>query len=178
MCVKAWIMTTLLVLTSCTVNQPITTVQQVDLDKFMGDWYVIASIPTFIETGAYNAVESYARNADDSISTTFTFRQDSFDGEKKTYRPTGFVSEASNAVWGMQFIWPMKAEYRIMYLNDDYSQTVIGRSARDYVWIMARTPQIADADYAKLLMFIQAEGYDISKVLKVPQQLQQAEKLP
>jgi len=160
----------LVVLASCTANKPITTVQQVDLNRFMGDWYVIANIPTFIEEGAFNAVESYARDADGNIATTFTFKQDAFDGELKTYHPTGFVSKESNAVWGMQFVWPIKAEYRILYLNEDYSQTVIGRSARDYVWLMARTPQISDADYEKLLSFAEKQGYERSKVLKVPQQ--------
>ena len=35
------------------------TVEFVDLERFMGDWYVIANIPTFIEKGATNAIESY-----------------------------------------------------------------------------------------------------------------------
>jgi len=156
-------------LASCASYAPIKTVSEVDLDRFMGDWYVIASIPTFIETDAYNGVESYEINADGTIATTFTFRQGGFDGEVKTYHPLGFVSEESNAVWGMQFVWPIKAEYRIIYLDGDYTQTVIGRSARDYVWIMARTPQIADEDYQKLLDLIGEQGYDVSKVLKVPQ---------
>jgi len=160
---------TLFLLASCASYPPIKTVSEVDLDRFMGDWYVIASIPTFIETEAYNGVETYAINPDGTIATTFTFRQGGFDGELKTYRPLGFVSEESNAVWGMQFVWPIKAEYRIIYLDSDYSQTIIGRSARDYVWIMARTPQIADEDYQKLLDFIGEQGYDLSKVLKVPQ---------
>lgn len=143
---------------------------EVDINRFMGDWYVIASIPTIFEKGAHNGVESYKLNEDGNIETTFTFRQGSFNGEVKTYRPTGFVSEQSNAVWGMQFIWPIKAEYRVIYLNKSYTQTVIGRSARDYVWIMARSPQISEEDYQKLLKYIKQQGYDISKIAKVPQQ--------
>jgi apolipoprotein D and lipocalin family protein len=78
--------------------------QNVDLQRFMGDWYVIANIPTFIEDGAHNALEQYAMNEDGSIATTFTFRDSSFDGKLKTYTPTGFVSENDNALWGIQFI--------------------------------------------------------------------------
>lgn len=37
---------------------PLATVPAVDLNRFMGDWYVIACIPTFIEKGAHNAIES------------------------------------------------------------------------------------------------------------------------
>lgn len=150
---------------------PIAPVSQVDLPKFMGDWYVIATIPTAIETEAYNAIESYKLDEDGTIATTFTFRKGAFDGPPKEYKPRGFVKEnTGNALWGMQFIWPIKADFRIAYLDPDYTRTVIARNARDYVWIMARTPIISDAQYTELLKFVEDLGYDISKMRKVPQQ--------
>ena len=149
---------------------PITTVRQVDLNRFMGDWYVIANIPTFIERDAYNAVESYRLTDEGTVATTFMFRQGGFDGERKVYTPTGFVLDRdSNAVWGMQFIWPFKADFRIVYLDAQYTQTIIGRNQRDYVWIMARTPTIPEADYQTLLRFLANEGYDINQIQRVPQ---------
>ena len=160
-------------LTACagTVQKPITTVSKVELKRFMGNWYVIANIPTFIEKGAHNAVESYAMNADGTVATTFEFNAGGFDGQRKDYHPTGYIVDTeSNAVWGMQFLWPFKSEYRIIWLNDDYTQTIIGRTKRDYVWIMARTPSIPQADYEQLMRFLNDEGYDIRKVQKVPQQ--------
>lgn len=159
------------ILSACASNglPPIATVPQVDLPKFMGDWYVIAAIPTAIETEAYNAIENYKLAQDGTIATTFTFNKGSFDGKLKTYQPRGFVVENSgNALWGMQFIWPIKAEYRIAYLDENYTQTVIARNARDYVWIMARTPDISDADYAQLTQFVTKLGYDTKKLRKVP----------
>jgi apolipoprotein D and lipocalin family protein len=170
---RSWVCSLGLLLTGCAPEShpPLTLASHVDLPRFMGPWHVIANIPTFIEAGAHNPVESYKLEADGSIATTFTFRADSFDGPVKRYEPTGFVVDTqSNAVWGMRFVWPIKADYRIAYLNEDYTQTVIGRQARDYVWIMARAPTIPDADYQKLLDFVAREGYDISKVKKAPQQ--------
>jgi apolipoprotein D and lipocalin family protein len=147
------------------------TVPQVDLQRFMGDWYVIANIPTFIEKGAHNAIESYRLDSDGTIATTFTFRAGAFDGQPKKYTPRGFVQDTrTNALWGMQFIWPIKADYRITYLADDYSQTIVSREARDYVWIMARTPSIPEADYQRLLKIVVAQGYDPKQIQKVPQQ--------
>ena len=153
-----------------TREPPMPTVQAVDLPRFMGDWYVIANIPTRIERGAHNAVESYRLDDDGTIDTTFTFRADGFDGPEKRYNPRGFVLDrTSNALWGMRFIWPIKADYRIIYLDAAYTQTVIGRQKRDYVWIMARTPQIAEADYQRLVAFVAAQGYDTTKLQRVPQ---------
>ena len=143
---------------------------KVDLTRFMGDWYVIANIPTFIEKGAYNAVESYRLDADDSIATTFTFNKDGFDGPRKTYKPRGFVIDrVSNAVWGMRFVWPVKADYRIVHVDDAYRETIIGRNARDYVWIMSRTPTLPEADYCRLQKQVAAAGYDVTQLRQVPQ---------
>ena len=95
----------------------------------MGDWYVIASIFTFIEKDAYNAVESCRLDTDGTVRTTFRFNKANLDGPLKEYTPRGFIQgPQSNAVWAMQFIWPIKAEYRIIYLIEEYTQTVIGRS--------------------------------------------------
>ena len=152
---KALLLLSLLLISSCrSVSNlpPIGTVASVDLTRFAGDWFVIANIPTFIETQAFNAIESYSEPVGSKIATTFSFNKGGFSGERKEYNPKGFVVEdTGNAVWGMQFIWPFKADYRIVYLDDNYEQTIIGRNARDYVWVMARTPQISDADYSELI---------------------------
>lgn len=145
-------------------------VPYVELPRFMGDWYVIASIPSYPERDAYDAVESYALKSDGRIQTTFRYRNGSFDAPLKTMRPIGtVVPNTGNAVWGMQFIWPIKAEYVISYLSADYRETVIARSKRDYAWIMARTPQIPDAAYAADVERLKAMGYDTAKLRRVPQ---------
>lgn len=150
------------------------TVSYVDLDRFMGDWYVIANIPTFLEKGAHNAVERYDLNPDGTIATTFTFRDGGFDGKQKQYNPKGFVKDNStNALWGMRFVWPIKADYRIVYLNADYSVTVVARQKRDFVWIMARTPTISDREYSDLIDFVESLGYDRDKIQRVPQRWEQ-----
>ena len=161
----------LLMMTGCAASlPPLKTVDKVDIKRFMGPWYVIACIPTSIETESYNGVETYTLNPDGTIDTVFTFRKGGFDGPLKSYNPRGFIVDTvNNSTWGMQFIWPIKAEYLITHLNEDYTQTVIGRNKRDYVWIMARTPQIPEGDYLRLVKELEEQGYDISKLRKVPQ---------
>jgi apolipoprotein D and lipocalin family protein len=143
--------------------------QKVDLPEFMGDWYVIAHIPTFIETKAYNAVESYKLDPDGTIATTFTFNQGSFDGPVKIYRPRGFVhNQDTKAEWRMQFIWPFKAAFLITYLSDDGNTTIIGVPNRKYVWIMARTKTLSEKRYNELVRRLKDSGHDISKLRRVP----------
>jgi len=160
----------LMMLTACSAAPTIPTAGKVELERFMGDWYVIANIPTYPERGAHNAVESYRLDADGSIATTFTFRDGAFDGPEKVLRPRGFVRDReTNAVWGMQFVWPIKAEYVIAHVDENYSETIIARSARDYVWIMAREPELTQGDYERLVGMVAALGYDVSELQRVPQ---------
>ena len=169
----ALVATAVLLLAACGVSpQKVTVpvVEKVDLNRFMGPWYVIGVIPTFIEKDIYNAIESYELAPDGTIKTTFTFNKGAFDGPAKRMEPKGFVIPGTNnAIWGMQFIWPVKAEYVISHVDADYTETIIARSARDYVWIMARTATIDDARYAALVKKVADMGYDMSKLVKVPQ---------
>lgn len=153
-------------------KQPLAATQKrVDLPRFMGDWYVIANIPTFIEKGAHNAVERYDLRPDGKIATTFTFNKGSFEGPKKEYHPVGTIrNRETNAEWGMQFVWPFQADYLIAYVDDDYQTTIIGVPKRKYVWIMARTPTLPEAVYNDLVKRVQDMGYDLSRLQKVPQQ--------
>jgi apolipoprotein D and lipocalin family protein len=161
-------------LSSCmsTQKDPPPVIARVDIPRYMGRWYVIASIPTFFEKNAYNATETYELQSDGTIGVTFRYLKGAFDGPVKTMKPHGFVQDASGAIWGMRIFWPIKAEYLISYLNDDYSQVIVGRTARDHVWMMARTPQISADDYQKLEQRISSLGYDMSKLQKVPQRWQ------
>ena len=163
-------MTLGLLIGGCASHPPMPGVDHVDLDRFMGDWYVIASIPTPLEKDIYNAVESYELIGPKTVQTTFAFRKGGFDGERKEMKPVGYVKDdGSNALWGMQFIWPIKADYRVVYLDPAYSRTIIGRQKRDFVWIMAREPEIPEHEYAELVSIVKSLGYDTARLIKVPQ---------
>ena len=154
-----------LLLNGCMTQSPIKTVSEVNLQKFMGPWYVIGHIPTFIEKNAFNAIESYELNQDGTIGTTFTFNEGALTGPLKTYKPKGFVvKDSGNALWGMQFIWPIKAQYKIVYLDEAYQNTIIARDDRDYVWIMSREKKIEQKTLEQLVKKIETDGYDIKKI--------------
>jgi len=151
---------------------PVPLVENVDLKRFMGDWYVIAQITADSDREAFNAVETYSMNPDGSIATVYRNRQGNFDGPEKVLTPTGYVVEGTgNALWGIRLYWwlPFKLEYRVSYLEADYSVAIIGRSKRDYVWLFSRRPDMSAADLARYTALIGSWGYDTSKLLRVPQ---------
>jgi apolipoprotein D and lipocalin family protein len=74
------------------------------------------------------------------------------------------------AIWGMRFIWPFKADFRVLYVDEDYQTTIIGREKRDYLWIMARQPHLSEATYSKLKNIARDRGYNLDDLQEVPQQ--------
>jgi apolipoprotein D and lipocalin family protein len=164
-----------LVSSGCSTNMnPLqATSTPIQLERFMGDWYVIGSIPIDLffasEAGAHNAIESYSLLDNGKIDTRYRFRKDSFDGPLKTFNPT-----ATNTEWRMQFIWPFSSAYLITHVESDYSRTIIGVPDRSYIWIMSRTPDISDTEYQRLLDIAAASGYDTSLIKRIPQQWPEA----
>ena len=158
-------------LSACASTPPtIPPVASVDLPRFMGDWYVIAQIPTYLERKAFDSVESYRIDDEGKIRTTFRYRNGSADAPMKTMEPVGrVVPGTNNAVWEMQFVWPIQAEYVIVDLAPDYSRTIVGRSKRDYVWLMSRQPSLPAPELAAAIQKIRELGYDTTKLRMVPQ---------
>ena len=149
--------------------------RKVDLERFMGDWYVIGFIPIafpfFSEEGAHNGVENYRLTDEGIIETTYTFRDGGFDGPEKRFTPKGWVHDhETNAEWRMQFLWPFKAAYLIVYLDHEYEKTIIGVPDRENIWIMSRDPQMSEDEYQRMLSHAARLGYDVAKVKRVPQQ--------
>ena len=164
------LMTMMLLTAGCSSPPRIPGVAEVDIPRFMGRWYVIAHIPSYPERNAYDATETYELRPDGRIQTTFRYRKGGFDEPLRTMRPVGTVHEGSGgSVWGMQFVWPIQAEYVIVDLDPDYQRTIVGRSKRDYVWLMARTPTIADDQYQAAVQRIAQLGYDPDRIRRVPQ---------
>ncbi len=154
------------------------TEQTVDLERFMGPWYVIASIPIdipflpmFSEKGAHNGIESYRLTDDGTIETTYTFRQDSFDGPERVMTPRArSANPPVNSEWKMKFKWYLPgSDYLILRVDPEYQRTVIGVPNRRYVWIMSRTPTMPEAEYADLVSWLATTGHDTAKLERVPQ---------
>jgi apolipoprotein D and lipocalin family protein len=154
---------------------PLDTVTNLDLDRFMGGWFVVATIPTPLEKDLYSPHEYYARNADGTIETIFSYRRGSLTAPVQEMRATGFVRDTNtNATWSMQPFWPIKAEYLVLYIQEpsqdalqnalvsprqEYQYTIIGRNKRDYLWIMARQARVQPDQLAELIDRAVAFGY-------------------
>ena len=154
----------------CSSHPPLPTPEYVDLERFMGRWYVLGYTPILVDEQAHNAIEHYRLDENNKIQTTYQFRDGGFDGELKTYTPVGWVHDKStNAQWRMQFIWPFRSDYIILHLAEDYSRTIVVHPSRKYAWIMQREPEISDQEYETMLEILESEGVDRRRITRLPQ---------
>lgn len=151
---------------------PLATVPRVDLDRYMGDWYVQGIIPWFVEKNNVGTMDIYKMRPDGRIDITYVFHKKNFDAPRKTMQAVGTVfNKETNAEWRVQFLWPFQAPFLVIYLDEDYQTTAIGYPDRSLLWIMSRVPVLDDKTYQKILSAVEAQGYDISRVERVPQRV-------
>jgi len=151
-------------------SQPLRTVQQVDLPRFMGDWRVIANIPYFAEKGCVDSIETYALRPDGKIDNYFTCRKKSFAAPQKKISALARVHDPkTNAEWRIRFFGIVTVDYLILDLDPNYQWTVVGHPSRKYGWIMARTKTLPDKTYEAILQRLSEQGYDPAQFKKVPQ---------
>jgi apolipoprotein D and lipocalin family protein len=145
----------------------------VNLQRFMGDWYVVGFIPVDTVLGsdasAHNALQSYRLGTDGRIASTYSFRRGSFTASVTTAHSTATVSDkASSAVWSVTFLWPFKSTSVVVHVDDAYETTVVGVPDRSHVWLMARRPDVPEAKYAELVAIAARAGFDTSLIRRVP----------
>ncbi len=159
-------------LAGCAHQAPLKPVAQVDLDRYMGVWHVIGNIPYFAERGKVQTADEYRRLPDGRIAVTFHYRK-AFDQPEKTWQGVGWLPDPADAAqWKVQLLWPFRSDYVILALTPDYRAVLVGLPSRKLLWIMAREPQLADADYQRMLQAAAAQGYPVDQVRKVPQRPQ------
>lgn len=148
---------------------PLAPVPYVDLDRYMGRWYLIANIPYFAEAGNLAPYVEYSRRADGMIDDFYTAR-DAFDQPPFTKHGLIEVTDPiRNAEGRITFLRPLWQDYAVVYLDEDYRHTVIGHPSRNYCWIFAREPEVDEATYQKMLDALVYNGFNVSRVLKFPQ---------
>jgi apolipoprotein D and lipocalin family protein len=154
-----------------TANQTLNVVNEVDLDRYVGRWYEIASFPQRFQRGCVATTANYTLRDDGRIRIENECRDGSFDGDLRRVEGVAWVTDPNEtrAKLKVQFFWPFRGDYWVIELDPDYRYAVVGHPSRDYLWILARTPTIDPADYETLLALIEAQGYDLGRLNETPQ---------
>lgn len=145
------------------------TVNSVDLNRYMGDWYEIARTPNRFQSRCVADTSAhYALLPDGKVSIRNECRTSN--GKTEVAKGKGSVEDKdSKAKLRVSFFWPFSGDYWIIDLDKDYRYAVVGEPDRKNLWVLSRTPSLDQHTYDEILKRIQAQGYEISRVQKTTQ---------
>ncbi len=167
---KLLFLLTTALLACSTKQQPLETVANVDLKRYAGKRYEIASYPQRFQKGCTCTTAEYTPTNEGYIIVENSCNKDSVNGEKSGIKGKAFIVEnTGKAKLEVQFFWPFKGKYWIIDLDSAYTYAVVGHPNREYLWILSRTPQMNEKTYLEILERIQAKGFDLSKLQKTLQ---------
>ena len=148
---------------------PLRTVDHVDLTRYAGRWYEIATIPMSFQKGCVGVTATYTLRADGDVDVVNPCRKETLDGPERQATAKAWSVDPSNAKLVVRFFWPFTGDYWIIDLDPDYRWAVVGHPDRKYLWILSRTPEMDPATYDAILGRLRAQAYDTSLLVKTPQ---------
>lgn len=157
-------------------SEPLEVVENVDVGRYMGKWYEIASYPAPFQQGCVGSTAEYDLRDDGTVRVVNRCYEGSFEGDLRRVEGTArVVDEDTNARLKVSFFWPFEGDYQIIDLDKDYQWAVVGEPSRSYLWILSRTPTLPDEVYESILSRLPAQGYNPARLDMTPQPEPQAE---
>ena len=151
-------------------DAPLSVVKKVDLKRYVGKWFEIASYPAWFQKGCTGTTAEYSLLSNGKIQVLNRCYKGSLDGQlKESKGKAEVVDTVTNAKLKVWFFWPFKGNYWIIELDTDYQWAVVGEPSRKYLWILSRTPIMEEAVYQGILQRLSQKGYDPEKLRKTVQ---------
>src|SRR5690606_25234561 len=145
-------------------------VDNVDLDKYLGEWYEIARLPARFERNCYATRAIYSKNDDGTIKVENICHKRDVNGPVKSVTGKAYLPNPNKtAKLKVQFFWPFKGDYWILDLPDNYEYSLVGEPTRKHLWILSRTPQIELTALQSLVEKAKEKGFDTDKLIYTEQ---------
>lgn len=150
--------------------KPLEAVPHVELSRYVGTWYEIASFPQRFQRGCTGTVATYTIRPDGAIDVVNRCARDSLNGRITIAKGKArVVDAATNAKLKVTFFWPFWGDYWIIDLGHDYEFAVVGHPNRKYLWILSRTPSMPTDVYEEIIGRLRAQGYDTARLMRTVQ---------
>lgn len=142
---------------------PVASVAEVDLARYVGKWYEIASFPMYFQRNCVgDTTAEYAITPERELAVTNRCRTDS--GFDEAQGRAWAVTGGNNARLKVSFFWPFRSDYWVIGLDTDYRWAVVGNPDRKYLWILSRTPQLERSLLDAALKAATLQGFDLKQL--------------
>lgn len=138
-----------------------------DLKRYLGNWYEIGRLPLKSEKDMENITAIYNLKKNGKVEVV---NSGFIKGKKKGIRGTAWIRD-KKCTGGLfvRFFWPFKSEYNVIKIEKDYRYAVVMGNTRDSLWILNRNPKMEKEVYEEIVQFLDEKGFDISKIINSKQ---------
>lgn len=149
---------------------PLETVPHVDLSRYVGTWYEIASFDHRFQKGCTGTNATYSLRDDGEIAVVNRCRRGSLEAkESETEGRARVTDQKTNAKLEVTFFYPFWGEYWIIDLDPEYQHAAVGHPSRDYLWILSRSPHMETEVYDAIVARLKKNSYQVSRLRKTLQ---------
>lgn len=160
------------VLASCSSSQPpLKTVQNLELDRYDGEWHEVARLPNRFEKGIVAAKATYGVGLQGPLSV----RNQGLKANGELTSISGSATVVGEGKLKVRFdpfpanLFP--GDYWILWINQSYTKAVVGSPNRKFLWLLSKDPAILASDFAEPLELIKAQGFAIDQLIENPKRL-------
>lgn len=159
------------ILCSCVTYASPRTVDFVDVNRYMGTWYEIASIPQFFSKGCFCSRAHYSLQKNGEVGVYNSCNKESIEGDLSDVNGKARVTDSkTNSKLKVSFFWPFSGDYWIVGLDKDYRYAVISNKKASSLWILSRTPKLASSDLQAALKIAQENKIPVQKLTYTTQE--------
>lgn len=156
---------------SGTRGEPVRVVERVELERYLGRWYEIASFPIRAQRGCVGTTAEYTRREDGDIRVYNRCLAGDFSGRVRDIEGRAWVvDEVTGARLKVQFFWPFRGDYWVVELDPQYHWAVVAGPDRGNLWFLSRTPCMDQDLFETLFARMAARGFDMSRLVATLQQ--------
>jgi len=156
-----------LLLWSCSsVYLALDTLEEFDIDRYMGKWYEIYRLPNKFEDGLEDITANYERTSDGNVIVT---------NEGRLVEDKSRLKQAKGKAWipnikepsklKVSFFWPFSGDYWVLKIDPEYSYALVGDPSGKYLWILSRERRLDPKIVAELKMYASSLGFSVENMI-------------
>jgi lipocalin len=156
--------------TSAYADDPLNTVQELDLQRYLGQWYEIARYQKGFEKNIVGATAEYTLTDDNRIKVLNSGFKKSLDGKYTSVKAVAWrPDDTKPGELKVKFFGLFTSDYLVFGLDEQYQWALVGNHERDSLWFLSRTHEIPEETLHQMKTIAAEQGYDLSKLYMVPQ---------
>jgi apolipoprotein D and lipocalin family protein len=158
-------------LAGCTsLPDQITPVTPFQLDRYLGTWYEVARLDHAFERGLSNVSATYRLREGGGITVVNRGFDDATQRWQETEGKAFFVTDSNTAHLKVSFFGPFYGAYGVFYLDEAYQHALVAGNSHDYLWILSRSPQVAEQTRQAMIHLARQQGFDTDQLIWVAHQ--------